>query len=333
MRGAVVVVGGCGFIGSHLVERLASDGVAVRAVSRSGHWSWGRRPQGVTFHPVDLDDPDATMRLAPVVAGASAVVNLAGVLYRPTVPKSAYSAVHVEGLRRMLEAVELVDEPVRFVQVSTTGVLGPTGTGPLDESAPLRPSTVYERTKAEAERMVLRAAEGGRDVVVLRPGLVYGPRDLHLLALFRSVASGSFRTIGGGRASWQPIHVSDVVEGIVATLRIPGASRQVFHLAGAETITLRRFAARIAEALGTRLRGPDLPVPLAVVAGVALETLYRPFGVDPPLSRSRVATMTRHRRYAIDHARDVLGVMPRIGLDEGIPSTVAWYRQEGLLDA
>lgn len=333
MSGPIVVIGGCGFIGSHVVERLAADGVPVRAVSRSGHWSWGRRPQGVTFHPVDLGDQDAPMRLAPVLVGAAGVVNLAGVLFRPSVPRQTYAAVHVEGLQRMLEALELAGGSIRFVHVSTTGVLGPTGSGPLDETAPLRPSTVYERTKAEGERLVHRAAEAGREVVVVRPGLVYGPRDLHLLALFRSVASGSFRTIGGGRAAWQPIHVVDVVEGIVAALETPAAARKVFHLAGAETVTLGQFAARIAEAIGTRLHGPDLPVPVAFAAGLALEAVFRPFGIDPPLSRSRVATMTRHRRYAIDHAREVLGVTPRVGLTDGIQATVSWYRQEGLLDA
>ena len=334
MTGPVAVIGGCGFIGSHLVDRLAARGVVVRVVSRSGHWTWGRRPEGATFHPVDLGDADAAMRLIPVVAGAACVVNLAGVLFRTSVPRGAFDLVHVAGVRSILDSMTEIGSPPRFIHVSTTGVLGPTGTDPLREDAPMRPSTIYERSKAQGERLVLEAAAAGLETTVVRPGLVYGPRDMHLLGLFRSIDSGTYRAIGGARAVWQPIHVADVVDGLLAAMdgnRVP--SGRVFHLAGAERVPLGVFAGRIAEHLGRRLRGPGLPVPIALAAGLGLEIAYRPFGFQPPLSRSRVRTMTQHRVYSIDRARSELGFTPRTTLDDGIAGTVAWYRDNGFLQA
>ena len=111
-------------------------------------------------------------------------------------------------------------------------VLGPTGPTPLDERAPRRPQTIYERTKAEGEELALMGRQDGLEVVVARPGLVYGPRDLHLLGLFRSIAAGTFRLPGGGRACWQPVAVGDVAAGLARLVDAEEVDGEIFHLAG-----------------------------------------------------------------------------------------------------
>jgi dihydroflavonol-4-reductase len=210
-------------------------------------------------------------------------------------------------------------------------VLGPTGPEPLGEEAPPRPSTPYEATKAEGEAAALGERTPGVEVAIVRPGLVYGERDLHLLSLWRAVAAGTFRTIGGGRAVWQPIHVDDVARALERALGAPGIDGGVFHVAGAEPVTVSDLAGRIAARLGTVVHGPDLPLPVARAAGALLEALLVPFGIDPPLSRSRVRTLTEHRRYRIDRAREALGFVPEVSLDEGLDRAHAWYRDHGRL--
>jgi NADH dehydrogenase len=190
---------------------------------------------------------------------------------------------------------------------------------------------VYERTKAEGEQRVLRARRPGLEVVVVRPGLVYGERDLHLLGLWRALASGTFRTIGGGGARWQPVHVDDVARALQQALAVPGIDGGVFQVAGSETVRVGELAARIAQRLGTAVRGPSLPIPLALAAGGALEALLLPFGIEPPLSRARVRTLTQDRLYRIDRARAALGIAPQVGLDAGLDRTHAWYRSHGHL--
>jgi nucleoside-diphosphate-sugar epimerase len=303
----IVLVGGSGFLGTALASRLGAAGRDVVIASRSG------------TVPLDL-----TEGVPPsLFEGADAVVNLAALLGRPRIEEAEYRSDNTDGARRVAEACATAGVR-RLVHVSTTGVLGPTGPTPLDETTPPRPETTYERTKLDGERAALAFPR----VVVIRPGHVYGPGDRHMLPLYRSIEKGTFRTIGGGRALWQPVHVDDVARAIELALEAPGAEGTVFHVAGAECVTLGAFAARIAGAMGTTLHGPSLPAPLAWAAGALLEAMLLPFGVDPPLTRARVRTMTTDRVYAIDRARESLGWSPRVGLDDGLRGTVAWYRAQ-----
>jgi nucleoside-diphosphate-sugar epimerase len=330
---AVLVTGGTGLIGSHVVERLARSGAPVRVASRSGRWEWGPVPPGVECVAVDLRDRGRQALLEELVHGTRTIVHLAGMLLRPGVPEESYRELHVDAVRRLVAAVRSApgNGRRRLVHVSTTGVLGPTGADPIDESSEPHPSTPYEQTKLEGERVAMAAREAGIEVVIVRPGLVYGPRDLHLLGLYRAVDRGLFRTIAGGHARWQPIHVADVARGIERAAECEDVDGEVFHVAGSETVAVADFADRIAAALGRSVRGPSLPYGLAMAAGAALEYAARPFGVDPPLSRSRVRTLTEDRLYRIDRARDRLGFTPATGLDEGLAQTVAWYRDQGYL--
>jgi nucleoside-diphosphate-sugar epimerase len=266
-----------------------------------------------------------------LIEGSPHVVNLAGVLQRPGVPRDLYRRVHVDGTRHLLRAVARAGRPRRIVHVSTTGVLGPTGPKPLPEDTPPRPITIYERTKAEGEAAARDGRRPGLEVVVVRPGLVYGERDLHLLGLWRAIASGTFRTIAGGTARWQPVHVDDVARALQAALHAPGVDGEIFQIAGREEVSIGDLAARIAGLLQTQVKGPSLPLPLALAAGLALEALLLPFGIEPPLSPARVRTLTQDRLYGIDHVREVLGLVPEVDLEDGLKRTHAWYRSHGHL--
>lgn len=332
-RGVVVVIGASGFIGSHVVERLRTRGLPVRAVSSSGRWRWGTAPEGIEWASLDLRAVAERDRLEALVRGSTTIVNLAGTLHRPGISEGSLRELHVDAVRRVLSAARSAarDRAVRVVHVSTTGVLGPTGPDPRDETAEPHPTTPYEATKLEGEREALAGRGDGVEVVVVRPGLVYGPRDLHLLPLFRSIDRGLFRPVAGGRARWQPIHVRDLSRGIVAAIDGDDLDGEVFHLAGKEVVEIAELARRIATLLGTRVRGPGLPYGAAMAAGAALELGLRPFGIDPPLSRMRVRTMTADRVYRIDRARRKLEFEPETSLDDGLAETVDWYREHGYL--
>jgi nucleoside-diphosphate-sugar epimerase len=330
---AVLVVGGTGFIGSHVVERLAAAGAAVRVASRSGRWEWGPAPSRVECTALDLRDPAQLPRLEELVRETRTIINLAGALLRPGVPESDYRKLHVSGVRRLIAAVDAAppNGRRRLVHVSTTGVLGPTCSGPVDEGAPPNPTTAYEATKLEGERAALAGQSDHLEVVVVRPGLVYGPRDLHLLGLYRAIERGLFRPITGGTARWQPIHVADVARSIEDAADSDSVDGEIFHVAGEETVSVADLAGRIATLLGRRVRGPSLPYGLALAMGAALELAARPFGFDPPLSRSRVRTLTEDRLYRTERVRQRLGFVPSTRLDRGLAETVRWYRSHGYL--
>jgi dihydroflavonol-4-reductase len=327
-----VVLGGTGFLGSHVVERLAKRDRHLTIVSRGDGWPWGDPPNGVRHRSIDITSQDAQRQLDKVLANASVVVNLTGILARPTHRNDAYTRLHVDGTHRVVDALAHAKVPrSRLIHVSTTGVLGPTTTAPRDEEAIPAPSTVYERTKLEGETIALAARRPNREVVIVRPGMVYGPRDLHLFRWFQAIEQGTYWPVAGGRALWQPIFVDDLVRGIEAALDVEGADGQTFHLAGTERLTIVELYARIAQILGRPARTASIPRPLAMAAGVLLEAAYKPWHRDPPLSRARVRTMTENRVYAIDRAETLLGFRPEISLNQGLVLTINWYRMRGLL--
>ena len=331
----VVVLGGTGFIGSHVVDRLVCTGRRARVLSRKGRWPWGDLPDRATLAACDLERSDATATVEALLRDATVVVHLSGTLFRPATPAARYRALHVDGTSRVLDAMRrtIARDGIgrRLVHVSTTGVLGPTGPSPLPESAPAGPTTIYESTKFEGEELALRGRGSGLEVVVARPGLVYGPRDLHLVALWKAIRAGRFRLIGGGTALWQPVHVRDVVDGLERMTIAPGIDGEVFHLAGAEPRSWKEIAECVAASLSVPVRGPGLPYGLAWITGAVLEGVFLPFGGDPPLSRSRARIFTEHRLYDISHAAERLGWRPAVTLERGVAESTAWYRREGHL--
>lgn len=330
-----LVTGAAGFIGQHLVGALRGRGMAVRALVRPARLA-GAGPAvrsfealGVELAPGDVFDVPS---LRSALQGVTHVFHLAGRLLVTGVDDAEYERLHVDGTRNLLSAC-LESRSLRaIVHCSTTGVLGPTGATPADEEAPLRPSTVYERTKAVGEKLALRvAAETGLPLSVARPGLVYGPGDLHLLGWFRAIDRGLYRVVGRGDNLLHPVYASDLVDGLWRCAAAPAAVGRVYHLVGERPVPIGELAAAIAGALGRGLPRTHLPLLLARAAAALLEALP---GLPPerlPLTRGRVRFMTQSRAYSGERARRELGFVPRVDLETGLRRTVDWYRAEGML--
>lgn len=331
MTRRVLITGATGFIGSRLVLALRSRDIPVRVLVRPGR---SGRPLdtfaqlGVEIVHCELLDPAA---LRAATADVATVYHLAGRLLVPGIAEDVYRRIHVDGTRNLLAACS--DRPIdAFVHCSTTGVLGPTGALPADETSPRRPSTIYECTKAEGEEVAIGFAERtGLQVVVARPALVYGPGDLHLLGWFRTIQCGLYRVIGNGMSLLHPIYVDDLVDGLLRCAAQPVTPGRIFHFVGDRALPIRELAAAIASALGRRLPPRGLPLPLALGAAAVLEAIP---GIPParlPLTRGRIEFMTRNRAYCGERARHELGFVARTSLAEGLRQAVAWYRTEGLL--
>ena len=211
-QGPVLVTGGSGFIGRHVVSALVARKKPVRVLVRQSEAAASLASLGAEPIVGDMLDATAVRRAA---AGLRAVFHLAGRLFAPGVPSDSYERLHVEGTVSLLRACE-ANRLDFFVHCSTTGVHGATGAIPPREDDPGHPQNAYEATKARAERVATEiAGPAGLKLVIARPGLVYGPGDRHLLGWFRAIQRGYYRVIGAGANRFHPIYVDDLVRALL----------------------------------------------------------------------------------------------------------------------
>jgi len=326
----VLVTGATGFIGENLVRSLLSLTPRVRVLVRSPTKTKTMADLGAEVTVGEITDEAA---IAAAVDGVRIVYHLAGRLLEPGVRASEYRRTHVEGTTVLLNACTTSPAISRFVHCSTTGVLGATGDRPADEDAPMRPTNVYEETKAEAELAVRAAIADGFPAVIARPGLVYGPGDLHLLPFFHAVLRHRFRPIGS-RAVWlHPIYIDDLSDGLLRCGRASAAVGECFNLAGREPASLGELAAAIARAGGTRVPDGYIPMVAAQVVATLGDALPGKLRQSAPLTRSRLDFLTSSRMYDVSKAERVLDFRATTNLEAGTARTMAWYQGEGYLPA
>jgi nucleoside-diphosphate-sugar epimerase len=304
VTGRVAVTGASGFIGRHLVEHLAAGGAEIVAI---------RRP----FEP---------RRLAEALRGVTAVVHLAGVV--AAVRDEAYVAANVDATGVVARAAR--DAAVPLIHISSLAAAGPAPPGaPRAEDDPATPINAYGRSKLAGERLV--AACDGLRWTILRPGVVYGPRDRALLPLFRFAARGVLPLVGREDAAFTFIHVADLVRTIDAALDHPLDGDIVF--AGhRDPVSTRGLLESVAAAAGARARLIRVPMALTHAAAIAGDIAGALSG-KPALINSRRYVELDSVGFVcrVDRLRERLGIVAGIGLADGLADTYAWYRKEGWL--
>jgi nucleoside-diphosphate-sugar epimerase len=326
-RASILVTGAGGFTGLALTRALVDAGHPVRALVRKPAQVPELERLGAEVLQGDIRDPEIVRR---AVEGRAIIYHLAAVFRRAGVPDSLYREVHVDATRRLIEAAASAGAR-RFVHCSTVGVHGDVaGAGPADESAPMAPGDIYQRTKLEGEAAAREAAtRTGLPLTIVRPGPIYGPADRRLLKLIGGVARRRFLLLGSGRPHFQMVYGDDLVAGFRLAAERPEAVGRTYILTGEEAPTLRELVeeiAGVARVPAPRLRLPVWPFWLA---GALCEAVCVPFGVEPPIYRRRVKFFTNNRWFDISRARRELGFSPRVSLREGLRRTLESYRTLG----
>lgn len=324
-----LVTGGTGFTGKALVKRLLDLGHHVTALDyREGHKTDELRSWGAEVVIGSVTDRDVVGRSTD---GAEVVFHLAAAFRELDVPRSHYDAVNVEGTRNCLDAA--VKAGVRrFVYCSTCGVHGNVDDPPAGEDAPIQPADYYQRTKYEAEPIVLEYHRNGLPSVVLRPAAIYGPGDPERFSMiFKRVAKGVFPMFGNGKTLYHPLYVDNLVDAFLLAAEDGKGDGEAYLIADEDYVEIEDLVRRVARAMGVEVRVPHLPVTPLVLAGHVCETVCKPFGVTPPIFPRRVDWYRQNRAFKIDKAKRDLGYRPAVGLDEGLRRTAAWYRAEGII--
>jgi len=324
----VLVTGGTGFAGSHLVDRLISEGFEVRVIARSSKKAEKLKERGVDIVLGSITDKDV---IKEAVNGVKKVYHLAANWRTAGVPDKVYWDVNVGGTRNLLEA-SIKENIERFVHCSTMGVHGHVDEIPSNENTRYNPGDIYQVTKLEAEKLALNFyKEKGLPVSVIRPCAIYGPGDMRLLKMFRAIAKKRFIMLGSGETLYHMVYVTDLAEGFRLAADKEEAIGGAFLIGGEEYISLNRLVEIIANGIGVSTPKIHFPVWPVELLGTIVEKICIPLRIEPPIYKRRVLFFTKDRAFDISKAKNILGYRPKVDLITGIKQTVKWYRDNGYL--
>ena len=320
------ITGASGFVGGALAAELKAAGYEVTALVRPTSDRSYLEKLGVRFVEGGLSDSAA---LSKLVQDADVVHHVAAVVRARDLQE--FDRSNVEGTRAVLEACAARPggaPPV--VLVSSLAAAGPSVDGvPLTESAIPHPINAYGRSK-RAQELLADEFRGRVPVVVVRPPVVYGPRDKAVLLMFRTAALRLCPRLAGGTEKTCMIHVEDLAR----ALRLAGergAAGSTYFVTDGEihnTLEISRTMARILER-----RALTLPIPIALVGIIArIAEALTPRGVTPVLNEEKVLDLTQRYWICSDaRARQDLGYVSQWRLEPGLRQTASWYRAQGWL--
>ena len=309
---SVLVLGGAGFIGSHLVDRLADEG--PRRVSVVDNLFLGReenlaaargRLDDLRFHEQDATD-EAALEAIVRADETDIVFNLAVVPLPASLERPLWSVEH--NVRLALVPAELLRRG-RFetlVHFSSSEAYGSAAYVPMDEAHPPVPSTPYAASKLAGDQIVLSYQHTfGLDAAIIRPFNNFGPRQnagsyagIIPIVVQRATAGEPIEIYGDGEQTRDFVFVRDTADAIVRMYQAPATRGRIVNVASGREVSVNELVRLLLEAVGT-----DVPVR----------------HVD-----ARPGDVRRHWA-SIELAHELIGYEPRTSLRDGLAETVAWY--------
>ena len=330
----VLVTGGTGFTGAHLVRKLCATGATVRVIARQQSTRDELASLPVEWHIGDVCDEDVVKRAA---AGVSYVFNVAAAFREAKVGDEVYWNVHVGSTMTLLKSIQCQRDEghafKRFVHVSTAGVHGHITEPPADENYRFATGDLYQQTKLEGEQLVNRFAQTHNfPMVIVRPCAIYGPGDRRLLKLFKLAKLPVCPVIGlTAKGMYHLIHVDDLTDFMILSATHAKTQGQTYIVGNPTATSIKEIAETIATRLGTSPVFVRIPAAPVFAAAYLCELLCKPFGIEPPIYRRRVAFFTKDRSFNTQKMTADTGFTCRHTNESGLTELADWYVQEGWL--
>lgn len=322
----VLITGGGGFIGRHLVASQLAQGHHVRVLDLHA------APFEVTagcsppeFIPGSVTEAHL---VAKAVEGVDVVYHLASTHLGVNTPAAEYRRVNVYATLNLLSLANAAGVK-RFVHCSSNAVVGEIQHPPVDETVTCRPTNIYEQTKWAGEQLALHYwRETGFPVAIVRPAWVYGPGCPRTARLFRMVKKGRFIMFGNGSTLRHPLHITDAVHGLELCARTEGIAGQVYFIAGPRAVTLETLVREIGKVAQVRPRIIHVPIWIGKVAGQSLEWSFARVNRQPPFSRRSMDFFLKHNAYRLDKAKRDLGFEPQVDLRSGLQAMYQYLNRQ-----
>jgi nucleoside-diphosphate-sugar epimerase len=321
----ILITGGNGLLGRHLVTALQDQGMSVRVLALPAEDTRWLEQHGVAVYRGDIREPDT---LTAPMSSVAAVFHLAGMmgLWRPM---ADYRAVNVTGTENVCRAA-LAEAVPRLVHVSSWTVYGMDLGQPAREEFLLKPfNEPYAVSKAAGDLAVQRMiAEQHLPAVIIRPGTFFGPGDhLHFARMADRLRAGKGVIVGAGDNALPFVYVTDVVQGLMLALDHPNAVGQAFNITNDSPLTQREMLEAIASETGASPPRVHVPYRALYGAGYIAERMAVVSGTEaqPMVTRLGIKLFGTDNRHCIDKARRELGYRPRTSLREGVQLAASWY--------
>jgi len=288
----VLVTGATGFVGSHLLRRMRSAGLPVRAMVRDSEKTQGLRELGVEIVVGDFSDKASLMSAA---TGVERVVHLVGIIQES--PGATFQSVHVEGTKNLVAALK---------QAGVRHLVYQSALGARAQS----PSR-YHQTKWEAEELVRNS---GIPYTIVRPSLIYGPGDQFTLRLVDMIRrSPVLPIIGSGSSKVQPLYIDDEVSCLIKTISSDAYLNEICEIGGPDQLTYEEVSRAIARALGAQRSVLHMPIFFMKPMVRAMEAML----VKPFLTTDQLIMLQEDNVCSMKDIRDAFEIEP-IPFEQGL---------------
>lgn len=324
-----LVTGGGGFLGFRIVQMLHERGDEVTVLGRH-HYPHVEKA-GIPAVVADIRDGEALRR---AFAGMDAVFHVAAI---PGIwgRKRTFWEINVVGTRRVLETCRACGVPKLVYTSSPSVVFGDQPLCGVDESQPYpdRYQAVYPETKAAAERMVVAANRQELTTVSLRPHLIWGPGDPHLIPrIVERARAGRLVQVGTGENLVDITYIDNAASAHILAcdaLKVGApCAGGVYFISQGEPVNLWSWIKELLAMLGVPGVRRRISHKMAYIVGTILETSYRILGItsEPRMTRFLSSQLAQSHYFDISAARRDLGYGPCVSTAEGMKRLVADYR-------
>ncbi len=325
----ILVTGGGGFLGSAIIKQLANMECRIRSLSR-GYYST-LSDLGVEQIQGDIRDPETVLKACREVDFVFHTAAKAGIWGNP----SDFFGINVTGTNNLLTACSRA-KCTRLIHTSSPSVVfnGCDMAG-VDESAPYptRYISAYPATKARAEQLVLEAAQNGLPAIILRPHLIWGPGDNHLVPRIVQRAR-QLRRVGDGRNLVDTTYIDNAASAhILAALKLesnPELSGRIYFISQDDPVPLWDMVDDILKAANQKPVRGRISKRTARRIGMVLELIFRIFKVpgEPRMTRFLAEELSTSHWFDIRAARKDLGYSPDVSIRQGLSRLSEWFRSE-----
>jgi nucleoside-diphosphate-sugar epimerase len=320
----ILVTGGTGFVGSHLIRQLLADRNRVHALVRdSRRLSTCDFKEEIFLVHGDLFDAN------PFPDDTELVFHLAAVT--KTVSAREFTHVNVEGTRSLLEKLRPLKNLKKAVLLSSLAAAGPSRQGtPLREETPAAPISLYGKSKLAQEKVF--AERCPVPFIIIRAPIVFGPGDMDMLDAFRIVGKGIILLLGRRERRYSVIYVKDLVRGMIVAALSP-CQNEIFYVANAEAIEWQSFMEQVSRLLGRqKTRKILVPEILGRVLAEFSQLRIRALGKRAIFNRDKFKEMKCSAWVcSAEKIGARLHFQPRSTLQAALEETIDWYRKRDLL--